>query len=64
MDKGKGDSLPEYDYDIDVVDERIRKNQQHLHEVEVYFATRYNNIKMLSGKVSKWGLFESARKEI
>ena len=60
--KNKNVSIPEYNYDMDVIDERLSKNRHNLHEVNVYFATRYNNLKMLEGKVSKWGLFESAKK--
>lgn len=49
---------------MEVIDERIKANEKNLLEVEVYFATQYNNIRMLDGKVSKWGLFEEARKHI
>ena len=60
--KNKNASISEYNYDMDVIDERLSKNRHNLHEVAVYFATRYNNLKMLEGKVSQWGLFESAKK--
>ena len=62
LEKIKNASIPDYDYDMDVINDRINKNVEDLHEVEVYFATRYNNLKMLDGKKSKWGLFEVAKK--
>ena len=54
--------INEYNYDIEVVHERLDKNRVNLSEVEIYYETKYNNISFLDSKLSKWGLFEQTRK--
>lgn len=59
----KSPSLKQYDYDwdIEIVNHRISDNRDKLLEVEVYFLTKFNNIKAIDGKISKWGIFEEAK---
>jgi len=54
----------EYEFDIEVVHERFEKNKKPLAEVELYYESKYNNLKILDASLSKWGLFETARKII
>lgn len=50
----------DYDFDMEVVHERIDKTQKDLTEVEIYFITKFNSLEKLDAKVSKWGLLEMA----
>ncbi len=47
----------EYEFDLQVTHERLERNKKALAEVELYYETKYNNLKILDGNVSKWGLF-------
>ena len=47
-----------------MVNERLEKNRNNICEVEIYYSTRYNNLKKIDGNLSKWGIFEESKKEI
>lgn len=53
-----------YDYDIEVVHQRLNANRNDLTNVEVYFLIKFNSLEMLDAKISKWGLFEKAKEAI
>jgi hypothetical protein len=54
----------QYDYDMQVVHERIAKNRRNIAEVEIFYEMKYNNLTVLDANLSKWGLFEAAKKVI
>lgn len=54
----------EYEFDLEVVHERLEKNKKPLAEIEFYYESKYNNLMVLNASLSKWGLFETARKFI
>ncbi len=46
-----------YDYYLDVVHERLEATRNSLTDVEVYYISKYNNVKVVDGNLSKWGIF-------
>lgn len=54
----------QYDYFLEVVHQRLESSRNALTDVEVYYIGKYNNVKVVDGNLSKWGILEQARKEI
>ena len=54
----KSNKLQDYDYswDLEVIHSRLTENKNSLLESEAYFLTKFNNIKIINGKISKWGM--------
>jgi adenylate kinase family enzyme len=46
-----------YGYDPSVVNERIQRYKDDLIAMENYFMNKYNNIRFLDGRISKWGVY-------
>lgn len=46
-----------YDYYPEVVHDRLEATRNNLIELEVYYSTKYNNLKTIDGNLSKWGIF-------
>jgi len=55
---------PEYDYYSEVVHDRLEATRKSLIEIEIYYTNKYNNVRVIEGHLSKWGIFEQARAEI
>lgn len=60
----RNNSCDDYDYDMEVIHERLEQNKFNIIEVETYFSTKFNNLDLLDAKISKWGLFEIVCKKI
>lgn len=52
---------PKYGYNPSVVNDRIERYRDDLIAMENYFMNKYNNIRFLDTRMSKWGVYESAR---
>lgn len=46
-----------YDYYPEVVHDRLEVTRNNLIDLEVYYSTKYNNLKTIDGNLSKWGIF-------
>jgi hypothetical protein len=47
-----------------VIHDRLEANRNNQMEIEIYYTNKYNNVKVIEGHLSKWGIFEQARAEI
>lgn len=54
----------DYDWDMEVIHERLQHNRKSLLEVQAYYDNKLHNMKRLDGHLSKWGLFEGAKSQI
>ena len=54
----------EYDSYGEVVHDRLESTRRALTDIEVYYLSKFNNVKVIDGNLSKWGIFEQARTEI
>jgi adenylate kinase family enzyme len=50
-----------YGYNHTVTNERIHRYTNDLTAMEIYFMNKYNNIRFLDGRISKWGIYEIAK---
>ena len=51
----------DYDYYPEVIHDRLESTRKHLTDIEIYYLNKYNNVKIIDGNLSKWGIFEQAR---
>ena len=54
----------DYDWDMEVVHRRLQANKESLVEVEVYYISKYNNVKTVEAGLSKWGVVQQTKAEI
>jgi hypothetical protein len=44
-----------------VVHKRLQTSKSSIIEVEVYYNSKYNNVKLVNGNLSKWGVLEQTK---
>lgn len=50
-------STANYDCYSEVIHDRLESTRNSLTDIEAYFANKFNNVKVIDAKLSKWGIF-------